>query len=278
MHVDLRGAAQTMLTTLYCKARDADLPRPVLGDRYARQAAGRIDYPWHQLGVADRWTTLVTVRTALYDIWTAQFLAANPQAAVLHLGCGLDSRVLRLDPGPDVQWYDVDQPEVIALREKVFPARTHRRHHCRYRMIAASATDTAWLDRIPAVHPTLLLAEGVSMYLTEPDGVALLRRVVDRFDRGELQIDFYNWLGVSSQRTHRLQRQSGSTLHWAVNSPADILDRISGVRLLAATTFFDAATFDRVPARFRRAVGLVRAVPPLRGMFAYHRYAFGPVS
>jgi hypothetical protein len=116
------------------------------------------------------------------------------------------------------------------------------------------------------------------MYLTESDGVALLRSVVERFQFGELQIDFYNWLAVRSQKTHKLQRQSGSTLHWAVNRPADILGRVSGIRLLAAATFFDATTFSRTSAGFRFAGRLVRAVPPVRRMLQYHRYAFGPVS
>jgi O-methyltransferase involved in polyketide biosynthesis len=270
--VDLHGAAQTMLTTLYLKALDADFDRPVLGDRYAKEAVDRIDFDWDRLEAPGRWAPLVTVRTAQYDIWARQFLAVHPHATVVHLGCGLDSRVFRLDPGPDVEWYDVDYPDVIALREKIFP--THPRCH----LVATSATDPSWLDRIPADRPVLLLAEGISMYLTERDGVALLQRVVDRFTTGELQIDFYNWLGIKSQKTHRLQRQSGSTLYWGVNSPRDILDRVSGVRLLTATTLFDASTFSRVPAGFRRGSRLARAVPPLRRMLQYHRYAFGPVN
>jgi O-methyltransferase involved in polyketide biosynthesis len=272
VRVDLHGAAQTMLTTLYCKALDADFDRPVLGDRFAKHAVEKIDYDWTKLGVADRWTPLVTVRTAQYDIWASEFLAARPQATVVHLGCGLDSRAFRLDPGPGVEWYDVDQPDVIALRQNVFPTRPH------YHLIAASATDASWLDAIPAERPVLLLAEGISMYLPEGDGVALLQHVVDRFGCGELQIDFYNWLAVKTQRTHRLQRKSGSTLYWAVNRPADILDRVSGVRLLAATTLFDASTFNRVPPGFRRAGVVARAVSPLRRMFQYHRYAFGSAS
>jgi O-methyltransferase involved in polyketide biosynthesis len=272
IRVDLHGAAQTMLTTLYCKALDANFDRPVLGDRYAKEAVDRIDYDWLELDIADRWTPLVTVRTAQYDIWASQFLAVHPKATVVHLGCGLDSRVFRLDPGPDVEWYDVDQPAVIALRERVFPSRPG------YHLIATSATDASWLDQILADRSVLLLAEGISMYLAEDDGVALLQRVVDRFGCGELQIDFYNWLGIWSQKAHKLQRQSGSTLHWAVSSPHDILDQVSGLRLLTATTFFDASTFSRVPAGFRRASGLVRAAAPVRRMFQYHRYAFGPVN
>ena len=141
--------------------------------------------------------------------------------------------------------------------------------------MATSATDPSWLDEIPVDRPVLLLAEGISMYLTERDGVELLQHVVDRFPSGELQIDFYNWLTIRSQKTHRLQRQSGSTLYWAVNGPKDILSRVTGIRLLAAETFFDATTFGRTSAGFRLAGRLVRVVPPVRGMLQYHRYAFG---
>jgi O-methyltransferase involved in polyketide biosynthesis len=270
--VDLSGPAQTLLTTLYCKALDADFDRPILGDGFAKETVSRIDYNWRELGIADRWTPLVTVRAAQYDIWASQFLAVHQHATVIHLGCGLDSRVFRLDPGPGVEWYDIDYPAVIALREKLFPTRPQ------YHLVATSATDPSWLDEIPADRPTLLLAEGVSMYLREREGVALLQHVVDRFRSGELQIDFYNWLAVRTQKTHRLQRQSGSTLHWAVNSPADILNRVSGVRLLTAVTFFDATTFSGTSAAFRLARRPVRAIPPLRKMLQYHRYAFGPVT
>jgi O-methyltransferase involved in polyketide biosynthesis len=270
--VDLSGPAQTMLSTLYLKALDADFERPVLGDGFAKEAIGRIDYHWSDLGITGKWAPLFTVRTAQYDIWARQFLAANGPCTVVHLGCGLDSRVFRLDPGPEIEWYDVDFPAVIALREKIYPTRPH------YHLVATSATDPSWLDQIPADRPLLFLAEGISMYLTEAEGVALLRRVVDHFGSGELQIDFFNWIAIRSQKTQTLVRRSGSTLHWAVNSPQDILDRVPGVRLLAAVTFFDASTFSRASATFRIAKHVARLVPPVRKSLQYHRYAFGPAS
>jgi O-methyltransferase involved in polyketide biosynthesis len=269
---ELQGAAQTMLTTLYLKALDADFDRPVLGDRFAKETVAQIDYDWRELGIAGGWAPLITVRTAQYDIWARQFLAVAPECTVVHLGCGLDSRVFRLDPGPGVQWYDVDYPAVIALRQQLFPTRPG------YHLIATSATDLSWLDQIPTDRPVLLLAEGISMYLTEQEGVGLLQRIVDRFPAGELQIDFYNWLAIKSQRMHTLNRRSGSKLFWAVNSPADILERVHGIRLLIADPFFDASTFNRASAMFRLAKRVVRVAPPARKMLQYHRYAFGPVN
>jgi O-methyltransferase involved in polyketide biosynthesis len=270
--VDLTGAAQTMLTTLYLKALDADFERPVLGDRYAKEAIGRLDFDWREIGITATWAPLVTVRAAQYDIWASQFLAVHQHSTVVHLGCGLDSRVFRLDLGPDVEWYDVDYPAVIALRKRIYPARPG------YHLIATSATDPSWLNEIPSERPVLLLAEGISMYLMEHQGVALLRHIVDHFPSGELQIDFYNWFGIRTQKAHTLVRRSGSTLHWAVNSPQDILSRVPGVRLLIAVSFFDASTFNRASAAFQFARHLVRAVPPVYKTLQYHRYAFGSVE
>ncbi|MGE2717239.1 class I SAM-dependent methyltransferase [Mycolicibacterium litorale] len=267
--VDLSGAAQTMLTTLYLKALDADFDRPVLGDRYAKAAVGRLDYDWREIGVTGGWAPLITVRSAQYDIWARQFLAVHETAAVAHLGCGLDSRVFRVDPGPGVQWYDIDFPGVIALREKVYPSRHG------YHLVAASATDPSWIERIPTDRPLLLLAEGMSMYLEQHEGVALLRRVVRCFPSGELQIDFYNRLAVRSQKRHTLVRRSGSTLHWAVDSPDEIVNAVPGVRLLTTVTLFDADPFVRASAAFRFGKRLVRLIPPLRNALQYHRYAFG---
>jgi O-methyltransferase involved in polyketide biosynthesis len=99
-----------------------------------------------------------------FDQWTRAFLAANPESTVLHLGCGLDTRVYRIDPGPKVRWFDVDFPDVIALREPLYPARDG------YRRIGSSVTDLAWLDAIPGDTPVLVVAEGLMMYLHEKDG------------------------------------------------------------------------------------------------------------
>jgi hypothetical protein len=48
----------------------------------------------------------------------ARRLRANPVATVLHLGCGLDSRVFRIDPPPTVRWFDA--VPFLTMRE-LFP-------------------------------------------------------------------------------------------------------------------------------------------------------------
>ena len=100
IRVDLTGPAETMLATLYLRALDAEADKPVLGDTFAKDAVSRIDYDWRKTGITARNASSGTIRTAQFDDWARQFLAAHDRAVVLHLGCGLDSRAFRLTPVP----------------------------------------------------------------------------------------------------------------------------------------------------------------------------------
>lgn len=272
LHVDLTGAPQTMLATFYAKALDADFDHPILGDRFAKDIVDRIDYDWSKTTITAHSAPSVTTRSAHFDQWARQFLAVHPRAVVLHLGCGLDSRAFRLDPGPDVEWYDVDYPEVIRLREQLYPSREH------YHLVAASVTDPEWLTGLAADRPALMIGEGLTMYLTQQDGTALLRRVVDHFPSGELHFDAFNTLGIKSQWMNAVVRRSGATLHWAIDGPDDILAAVPGLQLLSWVSPFDSDTFAGLSWPYRLMAKLMSPLPATRYMAQYHRYAFGPVG
>ena len=269
VRVDLSGAPQTMLATLYAKALDADFKEPILGDRFAKQIVERIDYDWKKTTITPRRAPSVTTRTAHFDAWANQFLAAHPQAVVLHVGCGLDSRFFRLQPGPGVEWYDVDYPEVAALRTQLYPVAEH------YHVVAASVTDPGWLADIPADRPALMIGEGLTMYLTEQEGIALLRRIVERFPSGELQFDAFSRLGIKLQWMNVIVRRAGATLYWGIDGPDVILRAVPGTRLLTWVSTFDSDAFNRVPAAYRLMATVMSWLPALRYMSQYHRYAFG---
>ena len=54
----------------------------------------------------------MSMRAAAFDRWVQKKMEEQPDAAVLHLGCGMDSRAVRVDHG-DHLWFDVDFPGVI---------------------------------------------------------------------------------------------------------------------------------------------------------------------
>ena len=194
---------------------------------------------------------------------------------MLHLGCGLDSRYYRLDPGPGVEWYDVDYPDVADLRRQLFPAR----EHCH--VVAASVTDPAWLADVPADRPTLMIGEGLTMYLTEADGVALLRRIVDHAPSGELQFDAFNRFGhqdaVDQHRGAAIGGDAALGHRRARRHPqggARPAAAGSGCRRSTRTTFAEVPLAYRVMAKVMSAVAeaaLHGAVPPLRVLSAASR-------
>jgi O-methyltransferase involved in polyketide biosynthesis len=164
MTVELRQEQQTMLWTLAMHARDAAAPSPILADRFAADLIDRVDGPSLDGASLGGNTPLICTRAKLIDDAARAFLARHDEAVVLHLGCGLDSRVLRLDPGPGVRWFDVDQEPVIALRRQLYDDREN------VTTIAASVTEPAWWSQVPDDLPRLVVAEGLLMYL-DPDGV-----------------------------------------------------------------------------------------------------------
>jgi O-methyltransferase involved in polyketide biosynthesis len=268
LRVDLSGAPQTMLATLYAKALDADLERSILDDRHAKEVVERIDYDWSKTAITPRLSPSVTTRSAHFDKWVRQFLTVHPQSTVLHLGSGLDTRYFRVEPGPSVEWYEIDYPDVAELRRQLLPTPEH------YHVVAASVTDPAWLRDIPADRPTLALGEGLTMYLTEQDGAALLRRIVEQFPSGELQFDAFSRFGIKSQWTNTVVRRSGAMLYWGIDGPDDILEAVPGVRLLAWASPFDDAVFRDVWWAYRLMSKVMSSVSVLRYMAQYHRYAF----
>ena len=114
------------------------------------------------------------------------------------------------------------------------------------------------------------------MYLTEADGLALLRRVVARFPSGELQFDAFSRFGIRFQVVNAVVRRSGSTLHWAIEKPSDIVDAVPGVRPVTVQPVFEAHDFGELGRYYRFVQAVMSKVPVLRTISTYHRYAFGP--
>jgi methyltransferase (TIGR00027 family) len=253
----------TNLCTLYLRAYENDSPAAILGDRAAAEAVDRIEYDWARmrrsmLPASNQY--LVTMRAKQFDDWSAEFLRRHPDAVVLHLGCGMDTRAFRLDPPHTVQWFDVDRPNVIALRRKLYDDRDG------YRMIGASVTDD-WLGEVPADRPTLMVAEGLLMYLTEPDVRTLLRNITDRFGGGELLFDTTSPLGPLLSKVFT----KGIT-KWGIRDIRE-LERWNP-RLCFIEQSPVGALYGRIPSASLRLLWRLVNSTPLRNYDVLNRFAF----
>ncbi|PRY02400.1 class I SAM-dependent methyltransferase [Allonocardiopsis opalescens] len=254
------GVEWTNLVTLYLRAMESRSPHSLLRDRAADEALARIDYDFERvrrisLPAANKF--LVALRAKRLDRWAADFLARHPGAVVLHLGCGLDSRAFRIERPAGTDWIDLDLPEVIALRRRLYSEGEG------YRMVGAPVTDPSWLAAAPSGRPGLVVAEGLLMYLAESEVRELLRRLVAHFPSGELLFDaMAPWIAGAS----RLYR-------WGMGDPHEVERWEPRLKLLAAVPL--VSNHPDIPVRGLRAVyRLMNAVPVTRDMMRHCRYAF----
>ena len=133
------------------------------------------------------------MRSAVFDQWTKKQVAENPGAVVLHVGCGMDSRCIRVGPG-DGQWYDVDFPQVISERKRYFVETAD------YHMLGADIRTEDWLDEIPAGKTAVIVMEGISMYLKPEELKTVLQRWKAHFGEVRILMDVYTTFGAKASR------------------------------------------------------------------------------
>lgn len=254
------GITWTLLATLYLRAWESRQERHILGDHYAAAALDRIDYDFSSFKrklQPQGNQYLVALRARQLDEWSINFLALHPDATVLQLGCGLDSRMLRLAPPAPARWFDVDIPKVIDVRRQLYPERDG------YQTIGSSVTDPDWLDQVPADRPVLVVAEGLLMYLKEDEVRDLLQRLTDRFDSGQLIFD-----GIAPWLV-RLSKIG----HWGVGDGHQLEKWNPRLHLVEQVSF--GSRYDLIPSRFYRGVyRLGDAIGPWRRMFREYRFTF----
>jgi len=258
---------ETMLMMLSSKAIQSRWKNPILADPWAEEAMRHIDYDMSKTlkGVASwgMWKevgcTIIATRAATFDLLTSRYLADHPDASVLHLGCGMDSRVFRVDPPANVQWFDVDYPDVIDLRRQLFPERG-----ASYHLIGAPLDDLTWLDQVPRDRPGLFIAEGVLHYLSETEVKALLNAVVAHFPGGQLIFDICNpWI---VKRAGSNVGGTGATYKWGLDDPEDIKQLEPKLELIKEFRPSEQIAFSRFPLWWRAVARAQEVVPTLRRM------------
>ncbi|HZC91325.1 MAG TPA: class I SAM-dependent methyltransferase [Mycobacterium sp.] len=186
---ELTPVERTVFVTQYARALDSRWPRPILGDTFADEIVGKIDYDFEALGVPSSAVCQTALRAKMLDERARRFIAGHPDAVVVDLGAGLDTGMLRVKPPATVDWYSVDLPNVTALRDGLVPA-AERAHS-----VAASLTDDDWAASIPSDRPTMLIADGLLAFLPEPVVINLFRRIPEHFRSGELAMNDYGRVG-----------------------------------------------------------------------------------
>lgn len=194
----------------------------ILKDPRAEEIWKRRKFPLKGKSKSKYLAYYLAMRAAVYDKWVEEQLAQNPDAVVVHIGCGLDSRAVRVSSMGKC-WYDVDFPAVIKERSRYF---YETENYC---MIGTDVREIGWLDQIRGEN-AIVVMEGVSMYLFTEDLRKLLQRLYKKFDTVALMMDAYSDFAARASRVKNPVKDVGVTQVYGLDDPKVLED--TGLRFV----------------------------------------------
>jgi O-methyltransferase involved in polyketide biosynthesis len=253
MLTGIGDSAATSFVTLYCHALETLSANPILSDPKSVEITTELNKTLvrseHTLdrilvsGTLDkRLVVHIAIRAKKYDDYARVFLQRYPDGVIVNIGCGLDSRFLRIDTGR-VVFYDLDLPEIIAIKKAFF------KESERYHLIASSVLDFSWM--VPVMRhkgPFLFMAEGVFMYLDGKDVRSLVLRIQEKFPGSELVCEVVNslWLGSLLKKIldYKIQRQvhlgKDAMFRSGIHDSREMEQWHRGIQFLDEWSYFDS--------------------------------------
>jgi len=219
MGIELTDVEETLFIPLWCRAQASKKYPTLLYDPKAVELVETIDYNFSS--IAEKFDTLYklssVVRAKHLDDQTREYIAEHPRASVINLGAGLDTGFYRVDNGL-IQWYDLDLPNVVALRQQLIPE-TRRTHY-----IAKSLFDMSWCNELKHTNDgVFIVSAAVLMYFEETQVRQFFSSLADEFPGAEVVFNTYTALEAS--RINEALRRigvGGATVTWALDDVTKI--------------------------------------------------------
>ncbi len=181
--IKLTGVPETMLQTVYARAKESST-RGAIHDEKAEQIIAALDYDFSLADKDSAMRSGVIARSIVLDKLVSEWLSKNPDAVVVNIACGLDTRCYRMKGYS--HWYNLDLPETIAVREKLLP------ESGKISQIAMSAMDDWGGEIWESDAPILVIIEGLTMYLNEADIKRIFAVIAGRFRKATVFVETMN--------------------------------------------------------------------------------------
>ncbi|MEM7364773.1 MAG: class I SAM-dependent methyltransferase [Pseudomonadota bacterium] len=255
--LDLTGVPETMLWPLWHRVGIARKGESLLADPMANELVDQIDYPF------ERHFGKPSVFHAIRgrhcdDLIRAYVGKMEDDAVVVGLGEGLETQPWRFGNSTP-RWFSVDLPEAIAVRQRLMP------EHPKLQLVACSALDPAWMDRVPTGTRPFITASGLLMYFRDEEIRGLLATIAERFPGAELFFDT-----IPPMFAARTRRGFRVTPHYtAPEMPWGIsIDRVTPFLTSCGWTVQSCQTYaEPYPDRLR-FYALLSKIGPIRRRFA----------
>ena len=193
--IEKNTVQETLIIPLYSRKLCSELYPNLYRDETAVRLIDQIDYDF---SAAEKKSRSLMQRFGALEVAMRQndlafevrdYLKAHPNAAVVNLGCGLDSTGRNCDNG-SCKIYNLDYPDVIAVRNELLPAGERETN------IPCDLNDTAWFSQIDASNGAVFFASGVFYYFLTEQVKALVQAMAGVFPGGVLVFDAANRAAV----------------------------------------------------------------------------------
>ena len=193
--IEKNTVQETLIIPLYSRKLCSELYPHIYRDKTAVQLINKIDYDFSQVeknshSLMQRFGALEVAMRQNDLAWEVRdYLKDHPKAAVVNLGCGLDSTGRSCDNG-SCKIYNLDFPDVIAVRNELLPADEREEN------IPCDLNNTAWFSKIDASGGAIFFASGVFYYFLTEQVKALVQAMANAFPGGVLVFDAANRIAV----------------------------------------------------------------------------------
>jgi O-methyltransferase involved in polyketide biosynthesis len=188
---------------------------------------------------ASKWLAYnMAMRARVFDDWTDRMLEEEPDALVLHVGCGLDSRCKRVTR-PYRLWLDCDFSDVLAVRKKYFAETEY------YRMQALDAADPQQVRALPDCDAAIVVLEGLSMYLTEEQLHGFFAVLEEKYRKLHILMDVYTDFGAKASKYRNPINDVGVTEVYGIDDIGTVLKGLK-VRFIREHSFTPEALVNEL--------------------------------
>ena len=269
---NLSGVAETLLIPLCVRAVEYQRADALIKDEKAVELVRQLGYDPSQVlaKIAEETRVAKLLCARQIDRCAQDFIRRCPQAVVVHIGCGLDTRFERVDNG-QVDWYDLDLPAVIDLRRMLLGGES-----ARYHMLAGSALEAGWLETLPSgasgsPRPVMFLAEGVLLYFEEAQVKTLVLTLQAHFPGAELVFDAFSPFLIWANNLRVTRTHVGTPAYWGLKRGKDLESWGEGIRLLEEWFPY------LIPEPRLRQMRWVRFMPLLTRSIGLFHYRLGEI-
>lgn len=222
--MELNNESKTLFIPLYGKALMSK-KNLFIKDKKAEEIINNVEYNFKKLKQSKWLSMYMAARARQIDELCNEYIKENKNLVIIHLGCGLDSRALRVNQEYNM-WYDLDFESVIELRKQYY------KESEKYKMIGKSVTDLTWLDGIKECEKILIVAEGLTMYLSEEEIKEILVAIDNKFKNVTLIFDAYSKKAVKASKIKNPVNQMNAQIKYGLDKMEDFLKLNSNLKFV----------------------------------------------